>query len=88
MTSWSDTLVTETGSAVGFIAKGMRKLGQLYKLDWQLCGLHVTLNKSDTIRRLVQQDRGISLGAKDERKVILFYSDISGGERPGSSMIG
>lgn len=74
MVSWDDTLLMNLRSAAGFISKGMRKLGQLYYLDWPLCGLHVTLNKSETIREILRRDRAISLAEEDAGKVVLVYS--------------
>ena len=73
MSVWDDVLLHEWQRAAGYIAKGMRKLSQLYPLNLRLSGLHVMLNKSDTIRRIIKNDRGISLTAEENGNVVFFF---------------
>jgi len=75
MSAWGDILLNEWQNSTGYIAKGMRKLAQMYALKLNLSGMHVVLNKSDTVRKIVELERGISLTAEQKQNVILFFSN-------------
>ena len=70
---WGEVLLREWSQAAGYIAKGMRKLGQMYDSNLTIPGLHVVLNKSNTVRRIVKRDRGVSLSPERNKNVVLLF---------------
>lgn len=70
---WDDPLLAQWQEASAYVAKGMRKLNQLYSPHVRLPGLHVVVNKSDTARRIVLKSCGRHLPTEPRSKVIFIF---------------
>jgi uncharacterized protein with ATP-grasp and redox domains/predicted NBD/HSP70 family sugar kinase len=70
---WPEPLLAQWQTASVYVAKGMRKLNQLYSPHVRLPGLHVVVNKSDTARRIVLESCGRSLPKEPRSKVIFIF---------------
>jgi hypothetical protein len=79
---WDAPLVSDWKKGIGYIAKGMRRLNQLFSPAVTLPGLHVVVNKGDTAGRIILDERGVSL-PKDRERILIFLFKAPSSHRSG-----